>query len=153
MARCGPTTNLWIACATSIPRPRTPWIVSYPASSKYTAAKPKTMMFPSSSSAGKPSAPRMPSSAQLPRRLSLEARNTIPEIAVAIDRSVEFLRKNGVSRHVLFVSELALEELLTNIVKYGYKDSAPHAIAVELEAKGDVVMLRLADDGTAFNPW
>ena len=95
----------------------------------------------------------MPSSAQLPRRLSLEARNTIPEIAVAIDRSVEFLRKHGASRHVLFVSELALEELLTNIVKYGYKDSAPHAIAVELEAKGDVVMLRLADDGTAFNPW
>ena len=95
----------------------------------------------------------MPSSAQMPRRLSLEARNTIPEIAVAIDRSVEFLRKNGASRHVLFVSELALEELLTNIVKYGYKDSAPHAIAVELEARGDEVLLRLADDGIAFNPW
>lgn len=95
----------------------------------------------------------MPSSAQSPRRLSLEARNTIPEIAVAIDRSVEFLRKNGASRHVLFVSELALEELLTNIVKYGYKDSAPHAIVVELEARGDEVRLRLSDDGIAFNPW
>lgn len=95
----------------------------------------------------------MPSSAHAPRRLSLEARNTIPEIAVAIDRSVEFLRKNGASRHVLFVSELALEELMTNIVKYGYVDSAPHAIAVELEAQGDEVRLQLTDDGIAFNPW
>ncbi len=95
----------------------------------------------------------MPSSAQKPGRLSLEARNTIPEIAVAIDRSVEFLRKHGASRHVLFVCELALEELLTNIVKYGYKDSAPHAIAVELEARVHDVTLRLADDGVAFNPW
>jgi anti-sigma regulatory factor (Ser/Thr protein kinase) len=95
----------------------------------------------------------MPSSAQKPSRLNLEARNTIPEIAVAIERSVEFLRENGASQHVLFVSELALEELLTNIVKYGYQDSAPHEIAVELEARGDEVRLRLADDGTAFNPW
>ncbi len=95
----------------------------------------------------------MPSSAQKPGRLNLEARNTIPEIAVAIDRSVEFLRQHGASRHVLFVCELALEELLTNIVKYGYKDSAPHAIAVELEARAHDVTLRLADDGMAFNPW
>lgn len=95
----------------------------------------------------------MPSSAQMPRRLRLEPGNTIPEIAVAIERAVEFLEKNGATRHVLFVSELALEELLTNIVKYGFKDSAPHGISVELEALGDEVRLRLADDGTAFNPW
>lgn len=95
----------------------------------------------------------MPSSAQMPHRLNLESGNTIPEIAVVIERSVEFLRKHGASRHVLFVSELALEELLTNIVKYGYKDTAPHAIAVELVAQGDEVRVRLTDDGTAFNPW
>ena len=95
----------------------------------------------------------MPSSAQMPHRLSLESGNTIREIAVIIERAVEFLQKHGASRHVLFVSELALEELLTNIVKYGYKDTAPHAIAVDLEAHGDEVRVRLTDDGTAFNPW
>lgn len=95
----------------------------------------------------------MPTSAQMPNRLRLEAGNTIPEIAVVIERAVEFLQKHGASRHVLFVSELALEELLTNIVKYGYQDAAEHAIAVDLEAHGDEVRLRLTDDGTAFNPW
>lgn len=95
----------------------------------------------------------MPSFAKMPHRLSLESGNTIREIAVVIERAVEFLSKHGASRHVLFVSELALEELLTNIVKYGYKDTAPHAIAVELEALGDEVRVRLIDDGSAFNPW
>ncbi|OAI41783.1 hypothetical protein AYO41_01485 [Verrucomicrobia bacterium SCGC AG-212-E04] len=89
----------------------------------------------------------------MPRRLSLESGNTIREIAVVIERAVEFLTKHGASRHVLFVSELALEELLTNIVKYGYQDKAPHAIAVDLEAHGDEVQVCLTDDGSPFNPW
>ena len=46
---------------------------------------------------------------------------------------------------------LALDELLSNVIKYAYDDASSHRIALKLEL-GIPFALTIADDGKPFNP-
>ena len=48
--------------------------------------------------------------------------------------------------------EPALEELVTNCIKYGYDDSAEHAIEVLLSIAEQLLTFEIIDDGRAFDP-
>ncbi|MDR0867170.1 MAG: ATP-binding protein [Planctomycetota bacterium] len=48
--------------------------------------------------------------------------------------------------------DVAVEELLTNVVKYGYDDDAPHQIKVTLAAAERSATLTVVDDGHFFDP-
>jgi anti-sigma regulatory factor (Ser/Thr protein kinase) len=47
---------------------------------------------------------------------------------------------------------IAFDEILSNIVKYGYKDQARHEISVRLELSGDHLVAEIVDDGEPFDP-
>jgi len=47
---------------------------------------------------------------------------------------------------------LVLEELVTNIIFYGYDDTNEHMIDIELSLNGKMVHIKIEDDGKAFNP-
>jgi serine/threonine-protein kinase RsbW len=47
---------------------------------------------------------------------------------------------------------LALDELFTNIISYGFQDQSEHFIRVNISADQDVLTVVLEDDGMAFNP-
>jgi anti-sigma regulatory factor (Ser/Thr protein kinase) len=47
---------------------------------------------------------------------------------------------------------LVLEELVTNIIFYGYDDTNEHSITIYLSYNQNIVQLRIEDDGRAFNP-
>ena len=47
---------------------------------------------------------------------------------------------------------LAVEEVVTNIIKYGYTDSLVHEIQVDLIVSPDEIQLTIIDDARAFNP-
>lgn len=53
---------------------------------------------------------------------------------------------------LVFDLNVVLDELLSNIIKYGYQDSAPHDISVTLSASDSMVEIGIKDDGKAFNP-
>jgi serine/threonine-protein kinase RsbW len=53
---------------------------------------------------------------------------------------------------VIFAVNLALEEVITNAISYGYEDEAEHVIQVELCAGDRAVVVTVQDDGRAFNP-
>jgi anti-sigma regulatory factor (Ser/Thr protein kinase) len=80
------------------------------------------------------------------------AENTVPSICALIAEAVSYLRAEGVASRPLFVSELVLEEMLTNIVKYSFDDDLPHHIEVTAETTGDSIRLELRDDGHVFDP-
>jgi len=63
-----------------------------------------------------------------------------------------FLDQHAVPREAIFRINLAIEEIVTNIIKYGYDDTAPHAITVFLTLLPDTIRLRLEDDGHPFDP-
>lgn len=47
---------------------------------------------------------------------------------------------------------LILEELLTNVVSYGYDDDTEHAISISLAADDAGLQIIFEDDGRAFDP-
>ncbi|HSO18037.1 MAG TPA: SpoIIE family protein phosphatase [Desulfosarcina sp.] len=53
---------------------------------------------------------------------------------------------------VLHDITLAIEEIFSNIVFYGFGDELEHRISLQLHVEGDVLILTLVDEGIPFNP-
>ena len=62
------------------------------------------------------------------------------------------LEAAGVGGRAAYVANLVIEELATNILKYGYDDSAVHEILLRVEVQPGALRLVLEDDGHPFNP-
>lgn len=63
-----------------------------------------------------------------------------------------FLEEMGVDAHATYVANLVIEELGTNILKYGYDDSRTHEIRLQLDLQPGKLSLLMEDDGHRFNP-
>ena len=84
--------------------------------------------------------------------LSLHLRNDLSELATVSRSLEEFASSLGLSKRTLFQLNLVLDELVTNIINYAYRDDAEHSITVIIRfAEGSLVM-RVEDDGIPFNP-
>jgi anti-sigma regulatory factor (Ser/Thr protein kinase) len=64
----------------------------------------------------------------------------------------EFGKFHLLSADVLFSARLALEEMITNLFKYGYQDSADHLIFIRLWLGENELAMEIQNDGDAFNP-
>jgi len=84
-------------------------------------------------------------------RLKISLANRLAEIAPLADRVAAFCAERRVSESVAFRINLALEELLTNTIKYGYADQRAHEIVIELQQSGDSVTVEIVDDGKPFD--
>jgi anti-sigma regulatory factor (Ser/Thr protein kinase) len=81
-----------------------------------------------------------------------EVKNSIPAIADCRVELLKFGRKNKLSKECLFGLVLAVDELLMNIVLYGYKDDREHSIFLEIKIDGENIYVQIVDDGIPFNP-
>ena len=85
--------------------------------------------------------------------IAVELRNDLSEID-RIQRLVEERAPEwALSPSSLNAINVSLDEVLTNIISYGYDDGAEHSIAIRvaLETDGQVT-IEVADDGKPFNP-
>lgn len=83
---------------------------------------------------------------------SFELRNSLSELDT-LCRNLERLGGTlGLSQRTIFKVNLALEELVSNIISYGYKDDDDHWIKVALSVEDGVLVINLEDDGIPFNP-
>jgi serine/threonine-protein kinase RsbW len=64
----------------------------------------------------------------------------------------QFCRRRAIHPDTEFKIDLALEEVFTNIVRYGYDDNHPHQIVVRLKGGHDSVRISIEDDARPFNP-
>jgi len=62
-------------------------------------------------------------------------------------------RARDLPEDVVFALNVVLDELISNIVKYGYTDDAAHDIHVKLSATDSLVEIGIEDDGKAFDPF
>ena len=75
---------------------------------------------------------------------------SLPPLTTAVNR---FLDQYAVPREAIFRVNLAIEEIVTNIIKYGYYDDpGPHTITLNLALLPDTIRLQLKDDGHPFDP-
>jgi sigma-B regulation protein RsbU (phosphoserine phosphatase) len=64
----------------------------------------------------------------------------------------EFGGQQGLPNNVLHDLKLALEEIVTNIISYGYTDDGEREITVRLGVEAGEMRVAVEDDGQPFNP-
>ncbi len=84
--------------------------------------------------------------------LKLTIENDLAQLAVVRSEVESFAKRENLSHEVGFAAKLALEELLTNTISYGYSDKSAQFIEIRLEVRGDQLIIRTADDGLAYDP-
>ncbi len=84
--------------------------------------------------------------------LSLQMTNSQHELTALMRDAEAFLRQHDLNDRGIYVANLVLEEVLTNILKYAYEDSDEHVIRVELALERQSLRITVEDDGRAFDP-
>ncbi len=78
--------------------------------------------------------------------------NRLEELNRVTEEAVRFAEEHGVGSRAVYLVNLAIEEMVTNMLKYGYDDAGIHEIFLRLEVHPGEVRLVLEDDGHEFNP-
>ena len=85
--------------------------------------------------------------------LLLILKNDLSELA----RIAEEIEAHGASRgwpaRWIMNLNVSLDELITNTVSYGYRDTDEHEIRVTLTERNGTLVTVLEDDGVAFDPF
>src|SRR5262245_14960505 len=81
--------------------------------------------------------------------LTVHVRNAIDAIPAASETVDAWLAGHQIAPRARLLISLAIEELVTNCVKYGYDDDAEHMIELELSVDDGVLSMTMVDDGRA----
>ena len=84
--------------------------------------------------------------------LSVSVVNDMKELTHAIQVVNVFLEPRALPSKLVYAVNLILEEILMNIIKYGYDDEESHEIEVQIEVEKEEIALTVVDDGREFNP-
>ena len=79
-------------------------------------------------------------------------KNKLSEIRRISEIIEKFCENNDLPMRILFDVNLSLDELLTNIIHYGFDDEKEHTIIVKLSLYENILEITIEDDGKAFNP-
>jgi serine/threonine-protein kinase RsbW len=83
-------------------------------------------------------------------RQSIES--DFPALKELMDAANKFLESQNVDAQAAFRINLTLDEIVTNIIKYGYTSPGEHTIEVAINVDADVVEAVISDEGHEFNP-
>lgn len=64
----------------------------------------------------------------------------------------QFLIDHSVPERAAYAVNLAIDELVVNVMRYAYVDADTHMIDIDLAVEGNQVILRIVDDGREFDP-
>ena len=85
-------------------------------------------------------------------RLALRIANDVAELTRVADSVDEFCAAHSLPADCAFKLNIALEELLTNTISYGFDDAQPHEIAIDIAVADDAIVAEISDDGRPFDP-
>lgn len=84
--------------------------------------------------------------------LTIEVRNSVEAIAPATEKAEAWLEAFDPSPKTLYLVPLAIEEIVTNCIRYGYDDSDEHTIEITLSVAEETLAITFVDDGHPFDP-
>lgn len=84
--------------------------------------------------------------------LSLHVRNSVDAISPASQAAEAWLEEQKTPPEATFLVSLAIEELVTNCIKYGYDDTNEHIIDILLFLSDHKLTMTVIDDGHPFDP-
>lgn len=84
--------------------------------------------------------------------LSVQLKNDLVELQRLNQIVTAFAERHRLAAELVFRVTLVLEEIITNVISYGYGDGLEHEICVRLSWKAPYVKIEVEDDGRPFNP-
>ena len=100
----------------------------------------------------KPAAPP-PAAAKPHTHLEVTISNDLAELARLAGLVEDYVERQGLPDRIAFNLNLCLDELITNIVSYGYDDSHHHDIHVRFSLDNGRLITEIFDDGKEYNPF
>jgi anti-sigma regulatory factor (Ser/Thr protein kinase) len=85
-------------------------------------------------------------------KLFIQIKNRISEITQVSQSLSDFCTKHQLPKKTMNDLDLALDEILNNIINYGYDDQSEHEISIQLYLAEEYILLTVIDDGRKFNP-
>ena len=85
-------------------------------------------------------------------KITFELKNRFSELDTLEEKLDQFCNQLGLTNKCLCEINLALEELFTNIISYGYDDEAEHWVKFTLSYQNGTIRMEIEDDGIPFNP-
>jgi anti-sigma regulatory factor (Ser/Thr protein kinase) len=96
--------------------------------------------------------PSVPSPAGSSACSEIRIANTMSELARVAELVDAFGADHKLPNSVIVALNVSLDEILNNIISYGYDDTDHHNITVRLELGREKVEVVVEDDGKPFNP-
>ncbi|MBU0561686.1 MAG: ATP-binding protein [Bacteroidetes bacterium] len=82
----------------------------------------------------------------------IEINNDLCELTHVADFIKNVSAKKNIPESVIFDINLAVDEAVTNVISYGFKDELEHKIFLTLHVEENKIKITLEDDGVEFNP-
>jgi len=85
-------------------------------------------------------------------KVSFKLKSNLSELDALCQKLEKFGQSKGLSKKCIFEANLALDELFTNIISYGFDDKNDHTISITISLQNDELVFSIEDDGVPFNP-
>ncbi len=85
-------------------------------------------------------------------QIQIEFANRISELPGVSEKVRSFFENQSLDQDSLYAFDVALEELLTNVVKYAHNDGERHLIRVMATSAPEHATIEVIDDGLPFDP-
>ncbi len=86
------------------------------------------------------------------RQIEARILNRWEDMPIVTSMLGRFAGENGLPQSVLHDLNVVLDEVLNNIIAYGYEDGAQDEIKVRLERRDGEIVLLIEDQGRPFDP-
>jgi len=84
--------------------------------------------------------------------LTLHIETTFAAVQSANETASVWLAERATPGELQYFANLAIEEVATNCIKYGYDDPKDHVIDVTLSFSAGALLITVVDDGHPFDP-
>ncbi len=81
----------------------------------------------------------------------LRLKNDLNEIERLANSVLAFGDENKLKDNIIWEIRLVLEEIVTNIISYGYEDKENHIIVVSIDTGEKDITISIKDDGIPYN--
>ena len=78
--------------------------------------------------------------------------NQLAEVGKVVDMVSAFCGRHALSERVRHDMSVAVDEIVSNIIRHSYQDGASHGITVRLRLDPGELHAEIVDDGAAFDP-
>ncbi len=85
-------------------------------------------------------------------RISLVLKNNLAELERLGGEVSAWCNRRALSEEVEYQVNLVLDEVVSNVIRHGYRDRQQHEILVDLLLRNGELTIRVEDDGIQFSP-